>query len=80
MYSEKALKNTIYNVASMLITALATFIVRTAFIKYLVEEILGVNATIVDTVTLLTMSEMGIQTAIIYKMYKPILDGDIDRQ
>ena len=80
MYSEKALKNTIYNVASMLITALATFIVRTAFIKYLGEEILGVNATIVDTVTLLTMSEMGIQTAIIYKMYKPILDGDIDRQ
>ena len=80
MYAEKALKNTIYNVGSMLITALATFIVRTVFIKYLGEEILGINATIADTITLLTMSEMGIQTAIIYKMYKPIIDGDIDRQ
>lgn len=80
MYSEKALKNTVYNIFSMIITAVATFIVRTVFVKYLGEEILGVNATIVDTVTLLTMSEMGIQTAIIYKMYKPIIDGDIERQ
>lgn len=80
MYTEKALKNTIYNVSSLIINALATFVVRTVFVMYLGEEILGVNATIIDTVNLLTMSEMGIQSAIIYKMYKPIIDGDIKRQ
>lgn len=80
MYAEKALKNTIYNTTSLIINSLLNFVVRTVFIRYFGEEVLGVNATIVDTVNLLTMSEMGIQTAIIYKMYKPINDKDYDRQ
>jgi len=80
VYTEKALKNTIYSLATLIVNALATFAVRTVFIRYLGAEILGVNATVIDTVNLLTMSEMGIQTAIIYKMYKPIVDGDLERQ
>lgn len=80
MSTRKAIKNTIFNWGNLIICTLLSFIQRTYLIRYLGIGILGVNATIVETVNLLSMLEMGVQTSIIYKMYKPIIDGDIERQ
>lgn len=80
MSTKKAAKNSIVNMVSLFVNAIIAFVVRSFVIKYLGVEILGVNATIVETVNLLSMSELGIQSAIIYKLYKPIIDKDIERQ
>lgn len=80
MASKSAAQNTLMNWGSLVVTSLLSFVIRTYLIRYLGYEILGVNATIVETVNLLSMSELGIQTSISYKMYKPIVEGDIRRQ
>ena len=80
MLSKNATKNTIVSLISLGILSLLTFAMRTYIIKYLGVDILGINETIVETVNLLSMSELGIQTSIAYKMYKPIIDNDLERQ
>lgn len=80
MSSKKAVKNTLFSWISLLATSVLAFVVRTLLIDFLGDDIVGANTTISGTVNLLSISELGIQTAIVYKMYKPIIDGNIKRQ
>lgn len=80
MSSKNVAKNTISNIMFMFIRILMSFLLKSLIVEYLGEEILGVNTTIVDTVNFLNVVEVGVQTSIIYKMYQPILENNIDRQ
>ena len=80
MAIQSAAKNTITNWLNILVTSILSFIVRDFLIRYLGADILGVDATIIETLNLLSLSELGIQTSISYKMYKPIIDKDTTRQ
>lgn len=73
-------KNTFLNLANIAVNTIISFVTRTYLIRYLGLEILGVNATIVDTINMLNVTELGIQAAISYKMYEPIQNNDYDRQ
>ncbi len=80
VYTAIAIKNTIFNWLDLIVNGILSFVMRLCLIKYLGVEILGVDATVVETVNLLNVIELGIQTSITYKMYKPIIDGDVRRQ
>ncbi|WP_204210498.1 sugar translocase [Pseudoflavonifractor sp. An187] len=51
-------------------------LVRTFFIYFLSQVYLGVNGLFTNILTMLSLAEMGIGSAIIYDMYKPIAEGD----
>ena len=76
-------KNSIRNVRTGLIVQivnkLMSFIVRTVFIKALNSEYLGVNGLYTNILTVLSFAELGIGTAIIFNMYKPVADGDKEK-
>lgn len=55
------------------------FGLRTVFIYTLGEKYLGINDVFYNILSLLSLSELGIGTAIIYDMYKPISQGDYAR-
>ena len=55
------------------------FITRTVFIKTLGESYLGINGLYNNILTVLSLSDLGIGTAIIFKLYKPIEEKDEDR-
>ena len=56
-----------------------SFVVRTVFIKMLNSEYLGVNGLFTNILTVLSFAELGIGTAILFNLYKPVADNDIEK-
>lgn len=73
------LRNIKTGVIVQIINRLMAFVVRTVFIKVLNTEYLGVNGLFTNVLTILSFAELGIGTAIIYNMYKPIADDEIEK-
>ncbi len=76
MRSKLAIRNSIVNLINQMICIVLAMVVRRYLIYYLGVEILGVNATIVEVINMLALSELGIQYSISYRLYKPIAEGD----
>lgn len=80
---ESRTKNTIRNMKTgmvvQIINKLMIFVVRTVFIKTLNSEYLGVNGLFTNILTILSFAELGIGTAIIFNMYKPVAENDIEK-
>lgn len=53
------------------------FVCRTYFIQILGKYYLGINGLFTNILTILSFSELGISTAIIYNMYKPYQENDL---
>ena len=80
---ESRTKNTIRNMKTgmvvQIINKLMIFVVRTVFIKTLNSEYLGVNGLFTNILTILSFAELGIGTAIIFNMYKPVAENDTEK-
>lgn len=75
----KAILNMSTGIAGQLLATLLKFVVRTVFIKTLEREYLGVNGLFSDILTMLSLTELGLDTAINFRLYKPLADGDEKR-
>ena len=73
-------KNSIYNVLSSLIANTITIIIglvaQAIFIKVLGEEFLGINGLFTNIISMLGIVELGIGSAVIYELYKPISENN----
>jgi O-antigen/teichoic acid export membrane protein len=65
-------RNLLFNTANQIVTIIFSFVVRTFLIKYLGEEYLGINGLFTSIISMLSLVELGIGTAIIYDLYKPL--------
>lgn len=52
------------------------FVSRTIFIKYLAVEYLGINSLFTNILSMLSLAEMGLGSAFVYALYKPLADKD----
>lgn len=52
------------------------FVSRTIFIKFLAAEYLGISGLFGNILSILSLAELGVGSAIIYALYKPLADGD----
>ncbi len=59
---------------AQLIGIIISFIARIFFIKFLGKAYLGVNGLFSNILTVLSMADLGIGTAITYSLYKPLAD------
>ena len=73
-----AIRNSFFGVISRVGVLLLQFICRTIFIKTLGEVYLGLNGLFTNILTILSFAELGLGNAIIYNMYKPIANNDIN--
>lgn len=78
MRKVNSLKNIIVAVILSVVNMLSGFIIQTIFVKKLGNEYLGINSLFVSIVSMVAIAELGIGTAIIYNLYKPIANNDID--
>lgn len=74
-----SLKNTGISLSVQIACILISFIGRTVFIKQLNIEYLGINGLFSNILTILSLAELGVGTAITYMMYKPIADNDTEK-
>lgn len=76
-------KNSIDNIKTgaivQFINKIMAFVVRTFFIKMLNSDYLGVNGLFTNILSILSFAELGIGTAIIFNMYKPVAIDDKEK-
>lgn len=77
--TKNAVKNVKTGFMLQIISKVLAFIVRTVFIKVLNSEYLGVNGLFTNILTMLSFAELGIGTAIIFNMYKPVAEEDEEK-
>lgn len=72
----KSIKNVSFGLLTQVVQMLLGFVSRTVFIRYLAVEYLGVNALFSSILTLLSLAELGITSAILYALYKPLAENN----
>ena len=73
---KSAEKNIIFGYVGQLATALMSFVLRTVFIYNLSDKLLGINSTYSNVLSILSMAELGIGTALNFSLYRPVALGD----
>ena len=76
---KRTINNIIYGVINKIITIIVPFITRTVIINVLGSEYLGLNSLFTSILQILNLSELGISSAIVYAMYKPIAENDEEK-
>ena len=76
MRLKKSLQNVSAGIFRQMLGICLNFVNRTIFIYTLGYEYLGVNGLFGDILSMLSVAELGIGTAIAYSMYKPMAEGD----
>lgn len=73
---KNAVRNMRTSLANRIVSLLVPFIIRTVIIKTLGSEYLGLSSLFVSVLQILNLSELGISTAIVSSMYKPIAEDN----
>ena len=76
--TSNSLKNMAFGVGSQLLSILMGFFTRWMFIALLGKEYLGVSGLFTNVLSLLSLANLGFDTAIIYSLYKPLAEGDME--
>lgn len=76
MKLKKSIKNTIWAIISNGVAIILNLIAQTIFIKILDVEYLGLNGLFSNLISMLSIVELGLGSAIIYNLYKPIANND----
>ena len=76
MRAQNSIKNTIISFVMSIVTILIGLITQKIFINILGTEYLGLNGLFTNILSMLAIAELGIGSAIIYSLYKPIAEND----
>ena len=77
--TKNSLINSTMGIVSNFTITLLNFLVRTIFIYYLSKEYLGINGLFSNILYILNFAELGVGSAIVYKLYKPVADDNRER-
>lgn len=80
MRTRNSFLNFLANEGSHVLNLILSFIARTVFIYALSQAYLGVNGLFGNILSVLSLAELGIGTAMVYHIYKPISEGNIAEQ
>lgn len=74
--TKNAGRNIVFGVILKLYQILMPFFMRTAMIYLLGVNYLGLNSLFTSILQVLNLAELGVGSAMVYNMYKPIVDND----
>ncbi len=77
--TSNSVKNILSGVGLKIILLVLRFVTRTIFIKYLGNEYLSVNGLVSSILSFLNLTDLGIGTAIVFAMYKPIAQDNKEK-
>lgn len=73
---KNTVRNTSYGIIFKIINIVGAFVSRTLLIYFLGVRYVGLDGLFTSVLSLLSMAELGFNSAIIYKLYKPIANND----
>ena len=74
--SQNTILNIFFGYAAQLGTIVLSFIGRRIFLQYLSVDYLGINGLYSNILTVLSLAELGLDSAVVYSLYKPVADGN----
>lgn len=77
MRSTATMKNSIWGIASQVVVCVLSMFSRRVMLDTIGVEGVGLNAFLTSVITMLSLAELGIGTAIVYHMYAPLAKNDI---
>lgn len=77
--TQKAITNIFYNIMNQIIMLFLSFISRSIFIWGFGIEYLGINGLFADILNLLSLADLGFNTAMAYSFYKPLAEKDYEK-
>lgn len=69
-------RNAIFSMLAQILTIVLNIIGRRVFVQVLNENYLGISTAFSSVLNVLSLAELGVGTAIIYSLYKPIAEND----
>ncbi len=77
--TKNSIKNIKYSLIGQMLALVVTFISRIVFVNVLSAEYLGINGLFTNILSIISLAEIGVGAAIVYSMYKPIAENDIEK-
>lgn len=74
--TKNATRNIIFGLLSRIYGILIPFVMRSAMIYFMGIEYLGLNSLFTSILQVLNLAELGVSSAMVYSMYKPIAQDD----
>ncbi|MBO1266325.1 hypothetical protein J3A84_14920 [Proteiniclasticum sp. SCR006] len=74
-----SIRNAKFSVIAQVLGLALNFITRSLFVYLLGAEYLGLNGLFTNILSVLSLAELGVGSAIVYSIYKPLADNDIDK-
>ncbi len=68
----------VFGVINKIVALLFPFVIRTIIIRTLSTDYIGLNSLFSSILNILSLSELGFGTALVFSMYKPISEDDTD--
>lgn len=76
--TKNATRNIIFGMTLRIYQIIVPFLMRTAMIYFMGIEYLGLNSLFTSILQVLNLAELGVGSAMVYSMYKPIAEDDKD--
>ncbi len=77
--TNKALTNIAFNVGNQVLSLVLAFVSRTVFINVLGVTYLGISGLFADILNMLSLADLGFNTAMVYSLYQPLKDSDYNK-
>lgn len=74
--TKNATRNIVYGVLLRIYQLIIPFLLRTAMVYYMGVQFLGLDSLFVSVIQVLNLAELGVESAMIYSMYRPIIEDD----
>lgn len=74
--TKNSIRNIVYSLLNVILTLTLMFGVRTIFIRTLGVQYLGLNGVFQNIFQFLSLAELGIGSAIVFRLYEPLNNGD----
>lgn len=75
---KNAIRNVVYGAIYRCVSILGPFVVRTVMIYIMGNEYVGLNSLFTSILSFLSLAELGVGSALVYSMYKPIAQDDTE--
>lgn len=76
---QNSILNSSVIVVSRIIQLFLTFVVRTVLIRYFGVSVLGLDGLFSSILSVLSLADLGLNTAVIYSLYKPLADNNKEK-
>ena len=77
--TEYSILNILTGVGGYFLNTVLGFVCRMVFVKCLSADYLGVNGLFTNILTMLSLAELGVGSAIVYALYKPLAENDEEK-